>query len=130
MNDNILQVFDFNFNNEELQENFNDFFYSNDLLSLFTYEHLATSIKVNYVDALSVVNNGSYAKSLLKFGEVMKIAMDNKMYDDALFKVLFNPTTFQRFMNLVKKITAYYSEVLEQYRHNYWNIVFYSKNIF
>lgn len=129
--DNQINIFNFVFDNDELQHDFIDFFISNGLLPLFGYENKAhNNLRVTESEALSVVNEGAYGKDLLTFANLVLTIKDNLMFDDSLFKVLDNSTSFQRMMNLVRKINQRYVETVENRKFNYWNIVFYSKNIF
>lgn len=127
-----LTVFNVITVNEELENNFHSFFYENNLLALFTHEHRAAPIKVTDLDARSVVNfTGKYHKTLKKFADYITMANDNKMYEEALFKILYTSTSFQSLMNHIKKII----EVIESdidIRHlfNTWNIVWYNKTIY
>ena len=60
-----FNVFNFVFNDEELEEEFENFFLTNNLLPLFTNEHHSTPIRVSYTEARSVVNGGAYAKKII-----------------------------------------------------------------
>ena len=51
-----FQVFDFLFNDEELEEEFHKFFNKYNLNALFTLEHRSESIKVSDTEARSVTN--------------------------------------------------------------------------
>ena len=51
-----FHIFSYKFNDEELEQNFNDFFNMYNLTPIFTNEHRASPISVSYIDAKSVVN--------------------------------------------------------------------------
>lgn len=125
-------LFEYRFNNEELEQEFNDFFHANNLNPLFTNEHLAGSITVTYVDAKSVLNyGGSYQKTLKEFAELLTLANDNKSFEEAMFRIIHEAKSFQSVMRQLKKIIDYYKRKIdgESYRHNTWNIVWYNKDL-
>lgn len=124
-------VFDPMFNNEELENEFHAFFYKNNLTSLFTNEHKTSPIKVTYLDAKSVVNNnGAYASMLKDFSDVLSQANDNQMYNESTFKVIQKASTFQKMMNNIKKILQEYRTTDNEHLFNFWNIVYYNKDLF
>src|SRR5690625_7114053 len=103
-----IQVFEYRFNNEELENEFNNFFYKYNLTSLFTNEHRAGSITVTYVDARSVLNTGgSYHETLKEFADLLTIGNDNKSYEEALFKIIYESRSFQSFMKKIKDLLEY-----------------------
>lgn len=126
----LLYIFQPVFNNDELEGDFNNFFYSNNLIALFTNEHRAGTITYTYTDARSVINEkGRYAKDLKTFSDILSTAVDNKSYEEAIFKVIYNVSTFQKFMVNVRKIIRGYASVDNEHLFNFWNIVFYTKEI-
>ena len=123
-------IFEYRFNIEELEQEFNDFFHANNLHPLFTNEHMAGSITVTYVDAKSVVNEGgSYRNTLKEFSELLTLANDNKSYEEAMFRIIYEARSFQSFIRQLKKLIDYIKTVDERYKHNTWNIVWYNKDL-
>lgn len=126
-----FQIFEPRFNNDELEDEFHSFFNRYNLNALFTNEHRAGSITVTYVDAKSVVNpGGSYHETLKDFADLLTIANDNKSYEEALFKIIYKARTFQGLMRNVKKVIAHALTIEPHRLSNFWNIVFYTKNVF
>lgn len=123
-------IFEYRFNNEELEQEFNEFFHANNLHPLFTNEHMAGSITVSYVDAKSVVNEGgSYQNTLKEFSELLTLANDNKSYEEAMFRIIYEARSFQSFIRQLRKLIEYIKTVDERYKHNTWNIVWYNKDL-
>ena len=123
-------LFEYRFNNEELEQEFNDFFHANNLHSLFTNEHMAGSITVTYVDAKSVLNDGgSYQKTLKEFAELLTLANDNKSYEEAMFRIIYEARSFQGFMRKLKELVNFIKTIDDQHKHNIWNIVWYKKDL-
>jgi len=115
----------------ELEEEFHNFFYKYGLTPLFTNEHRAGTIVVKWTDARSVINpGGSYHESLKQFADIVAIANDNKSLEEALFKVIYQAKTFQTFMKRIRKLIEYFSQVKEEHKFNFWNIVFYNKEVY
>lgn len=127
-----LQIFEPLFNNDELDQEFQTFFYKNGLTSLFTNEHRAGTISVTYIDAKSVVNKGgSYQKTLKKFADYLVLAQDNKSYEEAIFEVIYKARTFQKLINNIRKVMAFIdSQIDSEHLFNTWNIVFYTKSVY
>lgn len=123
-------IFEYRFNNEELENEFNDFFHANNLNPLFTNEHMAGTITVTDVDARSVINDGgSYNKTLKDFAELLTLANDNKSFEEAMFRIIYEARSFQGLMIQLKKLVTYIKTVDERYKHNTWNIVWYNKDL-
>ena len=123
-------LFEYRFNNEELENEFNDFFHANNLHSLFTNEHMAGSITVTYVDAKSVLNEGgSYQNTLKEFSELLTLANDNKSYEEAMFRIIYEARSFQGFMRKLKELVEFIKTIDDQHKHNIWNIVWYKKDL-
>lgn len=126
-----FQLFEYRFNDEELEEEFNNFFYKYNLTALFTNEHRAGNITVTWVDARSVINpNGSYHRILKDFADLLSIGNDNKAYEEALFKIIYEARSFQGMMNTIKKLLDYANTIETDYKFNLWNIVFYNKEVY
>ena len=123
-------IFEYCFNNEELEKEFNDFFHINNLHSLFTNEHMAGSITVTYVDAKSVLNNGgAYNKVLKDFSELLTLANDNKSYEEAMFRIIYEARSFQGLIRKLKQLIDYIKNIEDSKKHNTWNIVWYNKDL-
>src|SRR5699024_11891115 len=100
------------------------------LTSLFTNEHRAGSITVTYVDARSVINTGgSYHETLKEFADLLTIGNDNKSYEEALFKIIYEARSFQSFMKKIRDLLNYAKTVDSKNLNNLWNIVFYNKDV-
>ena len=126
-----FEIFEPRFNNEELETEFNNFFYKYNLTSLFTNEHRAGSITVTYVDARSVINTGgSYHETLKEFADLLTIGNDNKSYEEALFKIIYEARSFQSFMKKIRDLLNYAKRVDSKNLNNLWNIVFYNKDVY
>lgn len=126
-----FEIFEPRFNNEELEKEFNEFFYKYNLTSLFTNEHRAGSISVTYVDARSVINTGgSYHETLKEFADLLTIGNDNKSYEEALFKIIYEARSFQSFMKKIRDLLNYAKTVDSKNLNNLWNIVFYNKDVY
>lgn len=126
-----FEIFEPRFNNEELETEFNNFFYKYNLTSLFTNEHRAGSISVTYVDARSVINTGgSYHETLKEFADLLTIGNDNKSYEEALFKIIYEARSFQSFMKKIRDLLNFAKTIDSKHLKNLWNIVFYKKDVY
>ena len=126
-----FEIFEPRFNNEELETEFNNFFYKYNLTSLFTNEHRAGSITVTYVDARSVINTGgSYHETLKEFADLLTIGNDNKSYEEALFKIIYEARSFQSFMKKIRDLLNFAKTIDSEHLKNLWNIVFYKKDVY
>src|SRR5690625_3858090 len=95
-------IFDYVFNDEELEEEFESYFISNDLLSLFTNEHRSSPIRVSWTEARALIN-GTYSKDLLQMKEILTIGTDNKMYENAVFRIIYNSRSMQGMVNRIRR---------------------------
>lgn len=126
-----LQVFEYRFNNEELENEFNNFFYKYNLTPLFTNEHRAGKITVTYLDARSIVNeSGKYHELFKEFTDYLLLAQDNKSYEEAIFKILYESRSFQGLATRIRKIMKYIDGIQEDRKFNIWNIVWYTKEVY
>lgn len=125
----IIQVFDVRSVNEELENEFHAFFNKNNLLPLFTDEYLASSITVTDLDLRSVVNEGKASKVLETFAELITIGNDNKMYQEALFRIIEEARSFQSMIKKINELNQYIMQIDEKDKHNTWNIVWYNKDL-
>lgn len=141
-----INLFTFKFYNPELEEEFYNFFNKYNLTSLFTNDYRAPGIVVSLPDAQSVVKTsgkfyvqnglrvetgGSYHELLKKFSDYLIIAQDNKSYEEAIFKIIYNARTFQKLINNIKKVMSFIdSEIDNEHKFNAWNIVFYTKSVY
>lgn len=125
-----LSVFDYNFNNPELEEEFNNFFFKNGLLPLFTDEHRSTPIKVGYSEAVGVIK-GAYKEDLKTLANKLMTAVDNKSYQEMMLKIIYNSGTVNNLMRRVRKLNDYIkNDILDKHQFNKWNITWYDKTIF
>lgn len=124
-----FQIFNPLFNDEQLEEDFQDFFTRYGLDPLFSKEHRAQhNITVTWTDARSVVNpGGSYHRVLTNFADMLSIAHNNQNFDTVLFQVLYYAKTFQKMINNIKKIIDEFSVMPEKFLHNMWNAVKYAE---
>lgn len=112
-----------------VEEEFNNFFYTHNLTPLFTYEHKAEPIPVALIDAQSAIKPGGRDNKILtRFANYVAMAQDNKTYDQALFKILYNARDWRGFLNDITKHMDYIDGIEQNYLHNTWNIVFYDKD--
>lgn len=126
-----FQIFDPRYNDDELDNEFHNFFYKYNLTSLFTNEHRASGITVTYVDAKSVINEGgSYHNTLKEFADLLSIGNDNKAYEESLFKLIYEARTFQSLMKKIRDVLNFTNTINPENLHNLWNIVFYNKDLF
>ena len=128
----IFHIFSYKFNDEELEQNFNDFFNMYNLTPIFTNEHRASPISVSYIDAKSVVNTtGKYHNLLKNFSDYVNTAMDNKMYESALFKMIYQANSFQGLIGIVNRIMKHIeNDIDNKHLFNTWNIVWYTKEVY
>lgn len=125
-----FQIFNPKYNDDELDNEFHNFFYKYNLTSLFTNEHRASEISVTYIDAKSVTNpDGSYHKTLKEFSEYLTIGNDNKSYEEAMFKLIYEARSFQALINSIKKLMDYIKSLDSNHLFNLWNIVWYDKDV-
>ena len=127
-----IHIFNVNTVNEEVEQEFHEFFYKYNLLPLFTNEHRASPITVTDSDARSVIKpSNSYHKVLIEFSDLMNMASDNKMYESALFKIIYNANTFQGMMNQIKRLIKFIqNDIDNKHLFNTWNIVWYTKEVY
>src|SRR5699024_12631220 len=119
------------FNDKELETEINNYFHKYNLTSLFTNEHRSGSITLTYVDARSVINtDGSYHNTLKEFADLLTIGNDNKSYEEALFKIIYESRSFQSFMKKIKDLLEYAKSIDPENLNNLWNIVFYNKDVY
>ena len=123
-------IFEYNFNDEELEQEFNDFFHRNNLHSLFTNEHMAGSITVSYLNARSVINEGgAFNRPLKEFAELLTLANDNKSYEEAMFRIIYESRSIQGLVGKIKNLIDFIKTIDDQHKHNIWNIVWYKKDL-
>lgn len=127
---NNYTVFEYVFNDEQLEENFEKQIQSLNIEPIFTYEHRSTPIKVNWAEARSIVNGTSYYQTFAKFSDYVHMNVDNKSYDNALFKLLYSSNTIQGMVNIMKRIMDVHDNADENRKHNTWNIVYYTENVY
>lgn len=148
-----IRIFEPRFNDDELYQEFLNFFETYGLLPLFTNEHRAGSITVTYVDARSVVlrggdkdrmlnspkeaerkkakfyqskGDGADRKTLLKFADYLQLYNDNQMYEDDLFFIIYESKTFRQMIERIKKLMRYIDhQMKKEHEFNMWNVVWY-----
>ena len=126
-----FQIFEPKYNDEELDDEFHNFFYKYNLTPLFTNEHRAGTITVAWIDARSVVKpGGSYHETLKQFADFLTMGNDNKAYEEALFKIIYESRTFQQLMKKIRKLMDYIKTIKPEHLFNLWNIVFYNKEVY
>lgn len=128
---NKILLFDVLSMNEELENEFHNFFYKYNLTSLFTNEHRTSSITVTDLDLRSVVNpNNKYHKLLKEFGDYLTWSTDNKSYEEALFRIIHEARSFQGLMKNIQKLKDYIENGIDVKKmFNMWNIVWYNKEL-
>ena len=127
-----VSIFSPRFNNEELENKVNEFFNYNGLLPLFTNEQRANHIQLSYIEAKELINPNSKKSRVLKeFGEhYLQIGQDNKSYEEALFKILYESRSLTGMVNKIARYNAYIkNQIGVGYLHNTWNIVWYNKEL-
>lgn len=122
-------VFHFRFDDEEMEKEFTNFFYVHKLTPLLTNEHRHPSgIKVSWADARSVINETGFAKTLQDFSKYLEKATDNKSYEEAVFKVLYQAREFRTLLANMRKVMAHVeNDIEEKFMFNMWNVVWYKK---
>src|SRR5699024_7496560 len=127
-----FHIFSYKFNDEELEQNFNDFFNIYNLTPIFTNEHRASPISASYINAKSVFNKTEKYHNLLKnFSDYVNTAMDNKMYESALFKMIYQANSFQGLIGIVNRIMKHIeNDIDNKHLFNTWNIVWYTKEVY
>lgn len=128
----LINYFDFKFNDDELESEFYDFFYRNNLTPLFSNDHRTSNITVTYLDARSIVKgSGKYANMLKGFSDILMWATDNKSYEEAIFKMIDQARSFQGLMNTIDKIKTFIETDIDvKHLFNTWNIVWYNKDLY
>ena len=125
-----LTIFEYGFNNDEIQKEFNDFFFKYGLEPLFTNEHQAGSIKVSLPFAQSLLNVGGANRRLfLELADYLMMGQDNKSFEEAVFRMIYEARSFQGLINKVRKIVNYIRTIDVNNLHNIWNIVWYNKDL-
>lgn len=124
-----LTIFEYRFNDDELERDFNDVFYQLNLLPLFTHEHRSTPIKVGYNDARGAVNaHGSWRKDLKELSDVISWSQDNQSFDEVMLKLIHTPKDFNGMMRKIRKMLDFIkNQIKDDHIYNMWNIVWYSK---
>ncbi len=119
-----------------VEEEFYNFFYSNNLIALFTNEHRANPITVSLTQAQSILKAGNadgsgqgQAYKIFKdFSNYLLTAQDNKAYEQAIFKIIYESRTWQGLLKSLQQHMQYIDGIKDGYQHNTWNIVFYDKD--
>lgn len=128
---NEFTVFEFVFNDEKIEKEFIKFFKVNNLYPLFDNEHKATHIQVRLPDAQSVINgSGKYANDLKNFSDLLSLGQNNQKFDETNFKILDTAKSFQKMMINIRMLLKQYQTTKPEHLFNFWNIVFYNKDLF
>lgn len=128
--ENPFTLFDFKFTDERLQKVVIDFFQRNGLQPLFTNEHRSTPISVSWIEARNIEKQGSYYKKINDLQEVLVLAQGNKKYEQAVFKMIYESKTIQKLSNISERATDLFLELSKKQEENFWNIVFYTKEVY
>lgn len=129
--DAIKNLFDVKTTNEELEQEFYNFFVRWNLTPLFTDAHRAGTITVTDLDARAVVNyHGAYSGDLRKLGNLMKLGQDNKAYQRAIFSIIYDRKSFRKLMITIREVNnTIEHEIKSEHMYNLWNIVYYTKGL-
>lgn len=129
--ENKLLLFNIISMDEKAEQKFHQFFHQYNLLPLFTNEHRSTQIRVSDSEMRAVINeHGAYHDTLKHFADYLLIASDNKKYEEAVFKVIYEARSFAGLMKNIKKIMDYDKHNLKpEHQYNLWNVVFYNKDL-
>ena len=129
-------VFDYAFDDEELEQEFEEFFITNNMLPMFTNEHRSTPISVSYVEARSVINGGAYAKKLQSIVDDIHSSTNNKKYEEEMFMILYKSNSVRgmalnhaKISDFIIHITDPSNDLEGKYEKNKWNIVFYNDDL-
>ena len=121
-----IQLFDVLTVDDQRENDFYAFFYKYNLMPLFTDEHRTDNIKVTDNDVRAVINTGgAYHKPLKELAQLLTIQNENDMFQEAMLKLIDTPTTFQKFMNNVKKVINKLKTITIDKKTRIWTIVFY-----
>lgn len=129
-------VFNHNTTDDELIEKFEDKIQRLELEPLFTDEHKSTSISVSWAMLKSVVNGGSAYQTLSQFSDHINASKtdkskDNQMYASTMLRTLNTPVNFDGLIKNIKKVNEYLShKVIDEHKHNKWNIVWYNEELY
>ena len=125
-----LTIFEYKFNNDELKEEFNAFFYRFNLIPLFNNEQLAGHINVSEIDARSIINpGGAHRRMFLELADYLSIASDNDSYEEAVFRLIKDTGHSRTLITKVRKYVEFIRTVQVDHLFNLWNIVWYKKDI-
>lgn len=128
--ENPFTVFDFKFSDEKLQQVVIDFFQREQLQPLFTNEHRSTPISVSWIEARNIEKKGSYYQKIAQIQELLMYAQGNKKYEQAVFKMIYESKTIQKLANISERATKLFIEITDKQEDNFWNIVFYTKEVY
>lgn len=126
-----IQIFDVLTTNEEEEQEFYNFFHKYKLDALFTNEHRASPITVPWSDMKGVINpNSSFHKTLKGLGDLLSRATDNKKYEQAVFRIIYESNHIRGLISRAQKLIDYDKNVMTDNKaHNLWNIVWYNKGL-
>ena len=126
-----IQLFEVLSMDDEVNREFNNFFYKWDLIPLTNNDHKTGNIRVTDNDARAVINyGGAYNKDLKKFSEYLNYADDNKAYERAIFSIIDNVKSFQKLMINIRKVNRFIeTQIALEDQHKQWNIVYYNDKL-
>lgn len=125
-----IQLFNVLTVDDQRENDFYAFFYKYALMPLFTDEHRTTNITVTDNDVRSVINTGgTYHKLLKELSQLLTIQNEKDMFQEAMLKLIDTPTSFQKFMNNVKKVINHLKTVTIDNKTRIWAIVFYMDDL-
>lgn len=115
--------------NEELEKEFYKIFDIYDLHGLFNNEDLAGPISVSYTEARALVNSGgAYHDNFKNFHDYLKMAKENKKYEEAVFNIIYKSNSLQKMNNLLKETMTFIdNDINPEHLYNTWNIVHYAE---
>lgn len=125
-----IQLFNVLTVDDQRENDFYAFFYKYGLMPLFTDEHRTTNITVTDNDVRSVINTGgAYHKPLKELAQLLTIQNEKDMFQEAMLKLIDTSTSFQKFMNNVKKVINHLKSVTIDNKTRIWAIVFYMDDL-
>ena len=101
--------------NEQRINDFYAFFYRYGLDPIFTDAYRTDHISVTDNDIGSVINEGgAYHKPLKELAQLLSMASDNDSYQEAMFRIIDEPKSFQTMMNYIKQFIEYIKHEIKE----------------
>lgn len=132
--DRITNIFEFTFDDQQLEEDFYKKLATLEIESLFTHDHRSSSIKVTWADARSMVNElkdyqtFKNVKTSLDLGE----ENDNKQFNVSVLKIINESNNMNSLRTKLKKATEFEKRLFafsDKAHNNMWNIVWYTDEV-